>query len=214
MKKIMLAIAVLTLIGPSCSNKEELNIQDNDVFLVAIDAAHGGNTEGAFSESGVAEKDAVLSMAYHIEENCNIDGVKVGLVRMVDENLTFEKRIGRINSMEADIVIILHTAASRDRTKRGITLYHEENDDQSIELCNIMQANLSNIEGFENVECKVANRLRELEDCMVPAISAQLGYISNDEDFSFLSSNQGRMAFSNAITESISEYYRMNVNSD
>jgi N-acetylmuramoyl-L-alanine amidase len=201
---VLLAIAVTI----SCSGGEETKVEPVDVFLVAIDAAHGGDAFGAVSESGISEKDVVLSMAQYIDENCSIDGVEVGLVRKIDENISLTNRLEQISDMDADIVISIHIGASKDPSKSGTTIYHRENDDSSKELCELLKSNLLNIEDLKSVECDAAKFVM-LKDSQVPTISIQLGHITNTLDYQFITTDKGKEAFGAAIVSTIDEYYSM-----
>ena len=206
MRSVTLLLMFAAVVVISCSGGEKTNSAPTDVFLVAIDAAHGGDAPGAISETGVAEKDIVLSMTRYIEDNCDLEGVKIELVRNMDEKIGLVDRLERIANMDADVVISLHTDGSKDTSKRGISIYHREDDISSMELCDLLKTNLINIENIETVECGVA-AFTMLEDSQVPTISIELGHITNNEDYQFMTSEKGKEALGAAIVATIDEYY-------
>ena len=70
MKNLVVLVLTAIFCFAGCK-KDQLVTDDLDIkesFVVMIDAAHGGKDPGAVSQSGVTEKDIVLSISKKLEK--------------------------------------------------------------------------------------------------------------------------------------------------
>lgn len=79
-------------------------------WLVAIDAAHGGDERGAQLTETLNEKDVTLALARRIQHELEARGISVVLVRNSDTTMTFDQRAVAANSSRAAIYISVHAA--------------------------------------------------------------------------------------------------------
>jgi N-acetylmuramoyl-L-alanine amidase len=88
-------------------------------FLVAIDAAHGGNDIGARIESGVPEKDVTLGLAGRLRSTLRARGVDVVMTRTADVNPATVNRAETANHAQASACLTIHATA----TGSGVHLF-------------------------------------------------------------------------------------------
>ncbi len=93
--------------------------------LVFVDPGHGGEEAGAVGASGSREKDLVLSVARHLEDELVGTGlVDVELSRGVDEEVDLVHRPRRANVLDADVFISLHMNWVDDDRASGVETYY------------------------------------------------------------------------------------------
>jgi N-acetylmuramoyl-L-alanine amidase len=88
-------------------------------FLVALDAAHGGNDTGARISDHLLEKDITLSLAMRLRSMLSAHGIGVITTRDSDMNLAATGRAETANHSPAAACILLHATA----TGSGVHLY-------------------------------------------------------------------------------------------
>jgi len=98
---------------------------NDDQFVVAIDAGHGGIDAGATGvETKTPEKVITLSFARKIVEHLNAKhGIKAVLTREDDVFLSLSERVTLARQANADLFISLHADTLRQRDIRGATVY-------------------------------------------------------------------------------------------
>lgn len=90
---------------------------------IVLDPAHGGEDAGARA-GGMAEKDAVLSLARELRVELVRRGVpRVQLTRDEDVERTREQRAEAANRARPDVVLVLHVDGWTTPRARGVTLY-------------------------------------------------------------------------------------------
>lgn len=91
---------------------------------IVIDPGHGGSDAGAVGPTGLQEKDVVLRIAKTLKTLLQTGlGSHVILTREADIGLSHEERAGMANSLKADLFISIHTAASPERTMKGMEVF-------------------------------------------------------------------------------------------
>lgn len=98
---------------------------DDDQFVVAIDAGHGGIDAGATGvETNTPEKVITLAFAKTLVEQLNgKPGIKAVLTREDDVFLSLSQRVTLARQAKADLFISLHADTLRQRDIRGATVY-------------------------------------------------------------------------------------------
>lgn len=92
--------------------------------VIAIDAGHGGEDPGATGSRGVREKDVVLGIARHLEEQVDAQaGMRPVLVRDGDYYLPHRERMRRAREAGADLFVSIHADAFRSARASGATVY-------------------------------------------------------------------------------------------
>jgi N-acetylmuramoyl-L-alanine amidase len=166
---------------------------------VVIDVGHGGDDNGT-SIDGVSEKEITLAIAQKIK-NLNIDSdIEIVLTRDSDSFNSLQERIDFINSLNPDFVISLHVNWAENTNLNGAEFYisHNENvKEQSLNLARKIQNEIGN-----NSEIKKAG-FKILKNVECPATLVELGFLSNENDKQFLTSEQGQIELAQAIYKAI-----------
>ncbi|MFD1747116.1 N-acetylmuramoyl-L-alanine amidase [Rhizobium helianthi] len=95
------------------------------VFVVAVDAGHGGIDAGASgSSTKTPEKEITLAFAKELAEKLNRQpGVKAMLTRTNDSFLSLSERVVLARQSKADLFISLHADTLGQKGIRGATVY-------------------------------------------------------------------------------------------
>lgn len=88
-------------------------------FVVAIDAAHGGDDTGARIGNGAVEKDITLGLAGRLRSTLHARGFEVIMTRTADVNLAPVNRAEMANHAQPAACLTIHATA----TGSGVHLY-------------------------------------------------------------------------------------------
>ncbi len=80
-------------------------------FLVLLDAAHGGTDSGARGETGVVEKEVVMSLAQGLRRDLERQGLRVLLTRQGDVLSSFDDRAALANGYSGGVFVSLHVSS-------------------------------------------------------------------------------------------------------
>ena len=95
------------------------------VQVVAIDAGHGGEEEGARGSEGTLEKDVTLRVARRLRDGIERRlGLRVVLTRTRDETVDLDERAAIANNNKADLFISLHVNASTRPAAGGAEVFY------------------------------------------------------------------------------------------
>ena len=167
-------------------------------FVIIIDAGHGGDVGGAGSIGGICEKDLNLAMSKSLSSNLEAMGYHVIMTRTDDTDTDgeegFNKRKDILNRLKYteqypnSLFISVHMNSSTSSTDKGFTVFYGEKNELSKKIAeNIYYA----VENFA-----YTSRLRDVKEapdsvylmnnCTVPAILVECGFISNKTDEALL----------------------------
>jgi N-acetylmuramoyl-L-alanine amidase len=94
------------------------------VRTIVVDPGHGGIDPGALGKSGTKEKDVVLAFAREVEKQIeDRPGYEVVLTRSGDTFISLRDRVRIARSSRADLFIVVHADAVRNKQVRGATVY-------------------------------------------------------------------------------------------
>ncbi|SFS50510.1 N-acetylmuramoyl-L-alanine amidase [Sulfitobacter marinus] len=108
--------------------------QGEDQFLVILDPGHGGVDPGA-ENSGILEKDLMLTMAHALRDTLKRDGIDVVMTRDSDMFVALETRVAIAHQAQGDMFISLHADSLQQGGAKGATVYtlSEEASDTATE---------------------------------------------------------------------------------
>ena len=96
----------------------------DDVFIIAIDAGHGGVDPGAIGRNGVYEKDVALAAAKELATMIErLGGYQVVLTRTKDIFLPLRERVAIGRRSGADLFLSLHADSINDTKVNGAHVY-------------------------------------------------------------------------------------------
>lgn len=184
--------------------------------IVVIDAGHGGSQTGAVY-GGVQEKDLNLSIAKKLNSKLKDLGIVTYMTRTNDVTLSLYARSDLANNKNADLLVSIHNNAGPVKATGSMTLYYPSSSKtkgklSSYEFAKIVQRNMCNTLGAKDMGVIERPGLAVLRTSNMPAVIAEVGYMSNSAELAKLktSSYQDKAAeaLKNAVVESLEKMYR------
>ena len=176
-------------------------------ITVVIDVAHGGIDAGV--EIGYAsEKDLLLEIADKINAATKREHTKIYFTRTGDENPSLKDRLALIKTFKPDVVISLHINTHVDTSLEGAEIILAENSPtylKSVGIAEKLKLAFHTSEVFEKITIKDANHYL-LKNLKVPAVTLELGYLSNASDLLILTSEEGQYQIAETIVEAIESF--------
>ena len=171
--------------------------------IIVIDAAHGGDDSGAILE-GLQEKIIVEAIAKKIKSKNNNENLEIVLLREGDHFIELGERVSVINKLNPNLVISLHINGSKDFSKNGVEAYispdvkfykqskeSAENVLEKIAAENLFKGKVSEANFF----------ILKKSDC--PAMTLEMGYLTNESDRKYITSEKGQNEIAAKILEAI-----------
>lgn len=172
---------------------------------VVIDAGHGGKDYGAKHDAHL-EKDIAESIAEKIKALNTNSNVDIHFTRNNDEFKDLDERVKDIDALKPDLVLSLHVnyAKSSDDIS-GMELFIGR-DSQHKEKSQAYAKNLAaEMEGkFGAVKLKEAPFFI-LNKIAAPGITFEMGYLSNEKDREYLTTQQGQEEIAARIVNFLKE---------
>jgi len=175
----------------------------NDKKIIVIDAGHGGKDFGA-QIGGELEKKIVENIANKISLLNGKGEIEIVLLREDDSFIELSERVARINIINPSLLISLHINASKNLKENGVNAYvSKQNDfyDKSMESAKDLVDKISN-EKLAKGEVKDANFF-VIKNSKCPALLLEVGYLSNENDKTYITSESGQNEIANQIFEFI-----------
>ena len=175
----------------------------NDKKIIVIDAGHGGKDFGA-QIGGELEKKIVENIANKINLLNGKGEIEIVLLREDDSFIELSERVSKINKINPSLLISLHINASKNTNENGVNAYvSKQNDfyDKSMESAKNLVEKISN-EKLAKGEVKDANFF-VIKNSKCPALVLEVGYLSNEKDKTYITSENGQNEIANQIFEFI-----------
>ena len=175
----------------------------NDKKIIVIDAGHGGKDFGA-QIGGELEKKIVENIANKISLLNGKGEIEIVLLREDDSFIELSERVARINKINPSLLISLHINVSKNLKENGVNAYvSKQNDfyDKSMESAKNLVDKISN-EKLAKGEVKDANFF-VIKNSKCPALLLEVGYLSNENDKTYITSESGQNEIANQIFEFI-----------
>ena len=176
--------------------------------VIVIDAGHGGSDPGAIG-NGIREKDLNLDVALRVERLLKEKGIEVIMTRRNDTALSLKERVNIADKSDANAFVSIHGNSFSASSNGTETFYYSAASTRvqdSEQLATFIQNRLYPALGTKNRGVRKGN-LHVLRENRLPAALVELGFISNKEDASKLSSNYYRDKAAEAITQGIVDYF-------
>ncbi|MGI6778323.1 MAG: N-acetylmuramoyl-L-alanine amidase [Acetivibrionales bacterium] len=171
--------------------------------IVVIDAGHGGKLPGAVY-SGVKEADLNLDIAKRLNNLLKEDGVKTYMTREGDYHVDLYARSGLANSVNADLFISIHNNAGNSKTSGSMTLYYPgKGAFTGRDFAMIVQRELSNTLGTKDLGIYSRPKLVVLRTTRMPAVIAEVAYMTNSNDMSKLKTEDFRQKAAEALKDGV-----------
>jgi N-acetylmuramoyl-L-alanine amidase/beta-lactamase regulating signal transducer with metallopeptidase domain len=160
--------------------------------VIVIDAGHGGKDPGAKIDEELESK-IVESIAKKIKALNGSEDLKIILLREDDSFLSLSDRVNKINQINPDMLISLHLNASKNPNEKGVNAFISSQNgfyEKSLDKANKLIENISN-NNLTKGGVKDAN-LYIIKNSKCPAILLEVGYLSNENDKAYITSESGK----------------------
>lgn len=220
LKSVMLVLAIM-ITSVLCSVGIVHAVAKEDVpkpvYTIVIDAGHGGRDNGCSGSNGSKESEINLDISKKLQMYLHSLGVRVVMTRLDGNGLysanadnykqsDMEKRIEIINEASPDMVISIHQNSYADSSQRGAQVFYKESDDISLGFANSVQTQLLSQLTSARKEAN-AGDYYILNECSVPAIIVECGYLTNVDDEQLLMSDDYQSKVAYAIMCGVVKYF-------
>ncbi len=215
-----LKISDIAETSTSEENNEKSDGDDTDTSSKKADsslakAAMGPSAIGV--TTGNFEYDITFAIADKVRKELENMGYTVILSRESDSvNISNSKRALDAVSSEAEIYIRISAGSSKNADLKGMAGFIATDSNpntknyynKSYDLCNLMLDKATKSTGAKNLGLFKTDELTSLNYCTtMPAVSINVGYLSNVDDDTSLSNEEYVNKVSDALTDAVLEYF-------
>lgn len=180
-------------------------------FVVLINAAHGGENRGnAVNE--LQEKQITLEVGKALEDMSEESGIGFFMIRQDDIDISNENRAKMIEKVQPDVVVDLHVNADPDneRTFGTSVIYNERfyrYGMTNARMADIIEKNLvTEIQGKAlGIFGDSQNKYPLLNMIRVPAVSVEVGYLTNKQEADLLKEEKYQKKIALGIYKGVQE---------
>ncbi len=171
--------------------------------VILIDPGHGGNDTGALRGTTL-EKDLTLAIAKKVKSELKEKGFnKIILTRTSDTTLSLADRVRIANDYKADIFVSVHINSSVKTEINGIETHYYS--DSGYQVAKVIHEELMNqVNAFDRGLFK--SKFYVINHTEAPAVLLELGFISNEQERSLLTSEKRQQTSAEAIADGIARY--------
>lgn len=187
--------------------------------VLILDSGHGGMDGGCSAADGTPEKGINLNIMLSLRDMANIFGIKTIVTRDTDTSIhdkgvtgiraqkisDMENRLEIFNSVKGAVCISIHQNTYTDPKFKGAQMFYSSRNEESADLAQIMQ-NLfkENLQPYNTRETKLCgSELYLCHYCENPAVMAECGFLSNEEEAKNLESSEYQQKIAFTIFESV-----------
>lgn len=199
------------LVVPATTRSETMAFVSGKV--VVVDAGHGGPDGGAVGISGVQEKVVTLAVAKYLAQLFREGGARVIMTREEDGDLSgmsdgtplgrrkradLFNRVKLANESGADVLISVHANKfPQQKYSGGQTFYFFKSGPENRRLALLIQKELIRLTGNTDREVGRLQEVYLLENVKIPAVTVEVGFLSNPREERLLteSSYQKQLAW-------------------
>lgn len=190
------------------TNEEETVTKKEYIATIVIDPGHGDWDPGA-NVGDVLEKNIALTTAKAIGTTLEEANIKAIFTRESDISLSnnkiedLKKRAAMSAENNADYFISIHVNSFDESDEvSGFEIYTKNDESQS--LAQNIGSSIETLNYSKNRGILDGGRsLQVLRDNTVPSVLVEMGYLNNDNDYSYLSDDQKLQKMGEAIAQGI-----------
>ena len=196
------------------SLKFKYKAKETDQLTVLIDPGHGGKDPGATAiDKKTYEKDLNLDVALRLNRILKGIGFNTEMTRRDDSYVDLASRSGLANNSYVDFFMCIHFNAFMSSAKGIETLYYPNEVTEEYPFDNKIMANIFHneiIDALKRPSRGITPRpgLHVLNKTKMPAILAELGFLTNPEEFEEIKKEEYREMAARALAASIVRYYQ------
>lgn len=176
----------------------------NSKRKIVIDAGHGGQEPGAM-RAGLYEKNITIDIAQRVKSYLQLSGYNVVMTREGDESVSLKQRTIITNDECPDAFVSIHINSSENPNITGLETYYYT--PQSKGLAKSVHTKLVNNLNSPDRGIRTA-RFYVIRNTVVPAILAEVGYLSNDAERNDIISEERKDITARAIANGIINYLK------
>ncbi|MCD0469467.1 N-acetylmuramoyl-L-alanine amidase [Flavobacterium sp. JAS] len=171
--------------------------------IIVIDAGHGGDDFGAVL-GGLQEKKIVEAISKKIKDQNKNENLEIVLLRDGDHLMKLSERVSIINNLNPSLVISLHINASENFRRNGVEAYVFSKSKFYSESKTNAEILIDKVAGdyFSKGEVKDAS-FYILKNSNCPAMTLEVGYLSNVNDRNYITSEKGQTEIADKILEAV-----------
>jgi N-acetylmuramoyl-L-alanine amidase len=173
--------------------------------MVVLDPGHGGADPGAIGPGGQQEANVTLAVARELQLLFRRGGHTVLLTRVSDTEILLEPRVALANNNHATVLISVHCNSSDNPDAYGIETYYKWTP--SLPLAQSVHKSLVRSLGAPDRGVRQAN-FYMVNHTNMPAILAEIGYISHSAEERKLADPDYRKRVARALYEGTLAYLR------
>ena len=195
-KALLLVVAFATLSFIS---------SEKETITVVIDAGHGGHDFGG-KHDDLLEKDLANSISKKIEALNSDKNIKLLFTRDDDKFVELAERTNYINNVKPDLVLSLHVNNNKNVTTNGFEIFVSDKSvtyEKSNELAQKLVLDFEKNIPLKNRGVKTAP-FWILKNSEVPALTLEMGFLSNTTDREYITSEEGQNQIAQTILNFVS----------
>jgi N-acetylmuramoyl-L-alanine amidase len=179
---------------------------EKETYTIVIDAGHGGHDFGA-NHDEFFEKDLANTISKKIQE-LNVDkNIKILFTRDEDKFIELAARTNYINSIKPDLVLSLHVNKNKNVNTNGFEIFISDKSvayEKSNELAQKLVLDFEKNIPLKNRGIKTAP-FWILKNSEVPAMTIEMGFLSNKNDREYITSEDGQNQIAQTILDFASD---------
>lgn len=197
------------------SNTGFIDKGEDEKYVVAIDAGHGGNDPGKIGINDKLEKDINLSIALKLEKLLKKQNIEVVMTRTEDVGLYQESdsnkkrvdmknRVTLINESDADLCISIHQNSYTSQNATGAQVFYYVGSENGKKMADVIQKTL--IEKVDSSNHRVAksnNDYYMLINVKCPSVIIECGFLSNWKEATNLADDYYQEQLAEAICAAV-----------
>jgi len=183
--------------------------------IIVIDPGHGGNDPGAIGPTGLKEKDVTLDISSKLAQLLTANGARVVQTRDSDDFVELYQRTTIAKQEDAEVFLSIHINANVSRDKNGTSTYYrrdsgsfppgvDQADNQR--LAGLVQSEMLKTLGTRSLGVLQANFV-VLSTSPVPAVLAEVAFISNPAEEQMLKQESVRTKVADALFMALNNYF-------
>ncbi|MCL4516746.1 MAG: N-acetylmuramoyl-L-alanine amidase [Firmicutes bacterium] len=174
---------------------------------IAIDAGHGGSDPGSMGSNGAMEKEITLDIAKKIQAILQQRGATVVMTRTDDSFVPLDARADQANAARTEVFVSVHTNSFRRDSTNGVETYYYGGRRESFRLAQEIQRFMLEASGLADRWVKATRDLVVVRDTKMPAVLAEVAFISNPEEEKLLQDPSFRQKAALAIANGLEAYF-------
>lgn len=182
--------------------------------VIVLDAGHGGYDGGSLSKNNIKEADISLALALKTGKILENNGYKVVYTRTSDhvtwesdnvQDLSARVRIGEEANADYFISLHLNFGESYNDGARGFEIYLDYEDKTIINMAKTLKKNLTKLNYSIDRGLKSTKDfpLQVIDYNKVPAMLIEIGFLTDDDDTKYITSQKGQDNIAQTIADSI-----------